>query len=338
MSAPEPYRPPAWAGLETVGDHLDAVEPALSARIAATLQRAGTVQNLRSAAGGATPFFRFLAANGADDFLKLVGAARIPAMRRAETIAQWLAERGAPVIAANDREPRMLDAGSGLYVYPYRAGRLARPDADDLAMVGSALAELHHHLAAHPDRNIWQAATQRRLQRLERIREMLAAGRMRSGPQPDRVARIAADTALDLTGDGPRVPLHGDLNLFNLIVDGGRVWFIDFEDVRHSTQPVGFELALICERLVLARENDAAAARRAIAAFLGAYRASGGHRSFDVSAFPTIIRSLSLRALCTLAGAAAEGQPVAEAEWGKFFHLSELAQSRRGEAWWPSVC
>jgi hypothetical protein len=70
-------------------------------------------------------------------------------------------------------------------------------------------------------------------------------------------------------------------------------------------------------------------------AFLTAYRDAGGHAFAPVAGFPAILRSRALAALCTLAEAEQRAEAVEDAEWNKFFHLEQLAQSRRAHEWWP---
>jgi Ser/Thr protein kinase RdoA (MazF antagonist) len=58
---------------------------------------------------------------------------------------------------------------------------------------------------------------------------------------------------------GPPVALHGDANLRNAILDGGRITLIDFEDT--SAGPAAADLGQLLARL---RANPAAEAERAL--------------------------------------------------------------------------
>jgi Ser/Thr protein kinase RdoA (MazF antagonist) len=103
--------------------------------------------------------------------------------------------------------------------------------------------------------------------------------------------------------------------------------FLDFEDVVHSVLPAAFDVALLCERAILAAEPDEAAARASIAALLHAYAEAGGGSIVRPAILPDIMRGLALRSLCTLALIDPAGTDTGE--WGKFFHLFEAAATRR---------
>jgi Ser/Thr protein kinase RdoA (MazF antagonist) len=162
------------------------------------------------------------------------------------------------------------------------------------------------------------------------IRASLATGELAAGPRPEELRVIASDRSISfLPGAhqaGPSRPLHGDLNIFNIVIEQDEARFIDFEDAVHSVLSVEYDLALACERVILVQESDDAAAAAAISALLDGYAANGGD-AFARLALPDVLIGLSLRSLCTLALIDRAGHDAGE--WNKFFSLIDAAQRRR---------
>jgi Ser/Thr protein kinase RdoA (MazF antagonist) len=322
----QPYRRPAWPGLLPARPIFAPAHPDTSQAIASALGLSAPVFALQNA-GGASPTFRI----DADEplFVKLVSPGRWEELREAEAIARWLAERGAPAIAAREVRPPQLPGGDFVVAYPFADGRPPIP-ARDAKAVGAAIASVHKTLIAHPDLASWQDRTNERLDSLVGIRTLLAAGALAAGPQPDELQVLAADRSISfLPGahdSGPPRPLHGDLNIFNIVIEKDGARFIDFEDAVHSMLSVENELALVCERVILVQEPDDRAAGRAIDDLLDAYAQSGGD-TFNRKALPDVLIGLSLRSLCTLATIDRSGHDTAE--WKKFFNLLAAARRRR---------
>lgn len=261
-------------------------------------------------------------------FVKLVPAGRWLDVQRADAIARWLAAHGAPAIAAVRSNPPRLPSGEYAIAYPFVDGR--PPGPVDAAAVGDALARLHLLLAAHPDSVEWRGRTGERLQQLAGVRGLLARGALRAGPRPDALRALCADSSITFmpsaNGSANR-PLHGDLNIFNIMVGrSDSVCFLDFEDVVHSVLPAEWDVAAACERVILVQQRDNDAARPAIDALLKAYADAGGP-PIDRHALPQVLRGLALRALCTLATIDRDGTDADE--WAKFFGLIEAASERR---------
>lgn len=292
---------------------------------------------IANASPGSTRGLRLDCLDGERLFVKLVPPARLAELLAGEAIARWLKAHGAPVVAMND-DPRTLATGDVAIAYPFCDGAPPGSGPADARALGLALAALHRALDMHPDRAAWQAATDARLRRLTDVRLELARGTRRAGPEPDRLAVLAANDAVSFLpeafpGLGPSRPLHGDLNIFNVLLaaEGAHgahgIVFLDFEDVVHSVLPAAFDVALLCERAILAAEPDEAAARASIAALLHAYAEAGGASIDRPAILPDILRGLALRSLCTLALIDPAGTDAGE--WGKFFHLFEAAAARR---------
>lgn len=322
----QPYRRPAWPGLLPARPIFAPAHPDTSQAIASALGVSAAVFALQNA-GGATPTFRI----DADEplFVKLVSPSRWEDLREAEAIARWLAARGAPAIAARDIRPPQLPGGEFVVAYPFADGRPPMPSRDSTA-VGAAIASVHKTLIAHPHLASWQDRTNERLDSLVGIRTLLAAGALSAGPQPDELQILAADRSISfLPGahdSGPPRPLHGDLNIFNIVIEKDTARFIDFEDTVHSVLSVENELALVCERVILVQEADDGAAAAAIHGLLEAYTQSGGD-PFNRKALPDVLIGLSMRSLCTLATIDRGGHDTEE--WNKFFRLIEAARRRR---------
>ena len=280
-------------------------------------------------AGGATATFRV--GDAAPLFVKLVDETRWRELSEAESIARWLSQHGAPAIAARDIDPPRLPNGNRVVAYPYAEGRPPSPSIEDARALGTALARLHRVLATHPDAAGWQVRTDRRLDRLSAVRSALAEGKLVAGPRPDHLRELAADPTIAFVPGSHRTgtarPLHGDLNIFNIVIEHGEPRFIDFEDAVHSVLSPENELALICERVFMVQEPSDSGAAASIDAFLNAY-AEGGGDPVNRAALPDVLRGLSLRSLCTLAEIDRRGFDADE--WQKFFGLLDAAERRRG--------
>jgi Ser/Thr protein kinase RdoA (MazF antagonist) len=322
----QPYRRPAWPGLLPARPIYAPALPAVADAIAAALGISAPVFELQNA-GGSSPTFRV--EDAAPLFVKLVSADRWRELQEAERIARWLVEKGAPAIAARDAEPPQLPNGEFVVAYPFADGR---PPAavDDAPAVGAGVGRIHAALKAHPDAADWRVRTDRRLDRLVAIRASLATGELAAGPRPEQLRGLAADRAISfLPGahrSGPSRPLHGDLNIFNIVIEKDDARFIDFEDAVHSVLPVENDLALVCERVVLVQESEDGNAAAAIDALLEAYAAAGGD-ALNRQVLPDVLIGLSLRSLCTLAMIDRGGHDAEE--WNKFFGLIEAARRRR---------
>ena len=322
----QPYRRPAWAGLLPARPIYAPAPPDLAGAIGSALGVDAPVFSLKNV-GGASPTFRIDAA--APLFVKLVSAERWQELGEAEMIARWLVEQGAPAIAARDILPPQLPSGEFVVVYPFANGRPPAP-AGDAPAVGAGVGRIHAALKNHPHAADWAARTDQRFDRLVAIRASIALGDLAAGPRPDELRRLAADPAISfLPGahhSGPPRPLHGDLNIFNIVIENDGARFIDFEDAVHSVLPVENDLALVCERVILVQEQDDAAAATAIDALLAAYAEAGGD-AINREALPDVLIGLSLRSLCTLALIDRRGHDAEE--WNKFFSLIAAAQTRR---------
>lgn len=321
-----PYRAPAWPGLLPARPIYAPAHPELGAAIAAALDLTAPVFRLQNAGG--SPTFRVDAAEPL--FVKLVAEERWRELSEAERIARWLISEGAPAIAARDVNPARLASGEFVVAYPFAHGRPPSPSLDDVRLLGEGVARIHQALARHPDVPDWQARTDRRFDRLVAARAELAGGRLTAGPRPDELHALAGDRGISFLpgahGSGPARPLHGDLNIFNIVIDNGSARFFDFEDAVHSVLSAENDLALLCERVVLVQEPDDVAAAAAIDALLDAYAAAGGD-AINRAALAEVLRGLALRSLCTLAMIDPKGRDPQE--WQKFFGLIEAAERRR---------
>ena len=331
MSRPLPYRPPAWPGLTPVARQYVPAPADLAAGVTTALGYPGPVWTLANASQGSTRALRVDGRDGERLFVKLVPADWLDDLMAGEAIARWLEARGARVVAAIDGPPPKLATGEFAVAYPFCEGGAPGSTPADAKALGVALAALHRALEPHPGRAGWQTATAQRLRRLTEVRGRLARGELKAGPEPERLARLASDQTISFLPDafadlGPSRPTHGDLNIFNILLGDHGMVFLDFEDVVHSVLPAAFDVALLCERAILAAEPDDAAARESIAVLLSAYAEAGGSRFERPLRLADILRGLALRSLCTLASIDPAGTDPDE--WSKFFHLGEMAGVR----------
>ena len=331
MSSVGLIKAPAWQGLSPGLPDVVELPAAEAERILNLVGLSGRLSGLRLESDEVAHYCVQPPA-GPPLFLKLVKPAQRASVERAEVIASWLAGRGIPAAAAFDGYPRILPDGNLVVASAFIDGRRLRLDATDLKALGEAVARLHRALADHPERAVWLLNTTARLHELSSVRVELAAGRLMAGPRPDQLRQLADDgmAEFDLE-DGAMAPLHGDLNPGNVLVGGSSPGpiLLDFEDVFHSVLPPIFELALMLERFVLVRTDDDGMAADLGGVLFDAYRDAGGHRLLHSSHLPSnLLRGLSLRSLCVLALGARAGIAMADAEWNKFFDLSQAAQRR----------
>lgn len=322
----EPYRPPAWPGLKPARPIYAPADPGIATAISAALGIEAPVFALANA-GSDTATFR-IEDQRTPLFVKLVPASRWSALREAELIAQWLVEQGAPAIAARSLDPPQLPSGELVVTYPFADGRPPLP-ATDARTIGAGISRIHTTLSAHAGVSDWRARTEQRLNRLVEVRSRIAAGLLAAGPRADDLRALAADREISFLpaahGTGAARPLHGDLNIFNIVIENDTARFIDFEDVVHSVLPVEHELALVIERVILVQEQSDSSAAIAVDALLDGYAESGGDE-VNKRSLPAVLVGLSLRSLCTLALIDPDGTDTAE--WLKFFSLIDLVRRR----------
>lgn len=328
MSNPGRYRAPAWGGLIPPPRVYVPADPDLAREVAVALGRKGALLRLQNAGSTASIFLRMDADDGDSWFIKVVSADRTPELQAAEALARWLQAEGVRVVAAESAVD--LGGGRSLWSYPYHAGRPPEACAEDMAAIGAELGRLHLALRRHPSLAEWRARTDTRLARLSAVREALAEGALAAGPEPALLRQIARDRSIDFlpgryaAADGC-LALHGDLNRFNLLIDGRGCTFLDFEDVRHSVLPPIFDLATVAERVALLGRAPALA-QPLMSVLFDAYAVATGNRP-ALAQVPDARRGLALRALCTLAEIDPSGSD--DQEWRKFFHLLSDAETRR---------
>lgn len=319
-------RAPTWQGL-TPG--LPSWVPASEDVVVQELRQAGLNGDLSVMKTDGTPegYYRLERAGEQTLFVKRLAAQWAESVLRAEAIATWLAEHDVSVTVPLAGFPKQLPGGDILCVSPFIVGRRLLADSESLECLGKSLAHLHSVLASHPHKNTWSDATGRRLEALMETRQGLAAGKIIAGPDPDRLAALAAERNLDFwLPNMSRQPLHGDLNPGNVLFDGSDLYFLDFEDCFHSVLPSIFELVLAIERFVLVPLLDDSAAQTVGQCMIVGYKNAGG--IIEMSNPSQTLRSLSLRSLCVLAEAAQRGVSVPDAEWSKFFDLEAQASAR----------
>jgi Ser/Thr protein kinase RdoA (MazF antagonist) len=329
MSDPDVYRAPAWIGVRARRAAFVDAPDALASRVLAAIGCRGRVSMLANANPEAPRALRVECAGGERLFVKTIAASRVDEIAAAEGIAGWLARQGVPAVAAREILP--LPAGDALAVYPFLDADPPSSDERACAALGAAIAALHQTLDRHPDRERWVAETESRLGRLSVTRDALAQGTLAAGPDPRRTAAFVRNARASFAAsfdDMPSRALHGDLNAFNILIAGDAVSFLDFEDVHHSVLPPLFEIALVCERVILAAEPDNARAQRCVAALLDAYASNGGWPIGATQRMPDALEALAVRSICTLAQIDRAGADAAE--WTKFFELAAQARARAG--------
>lgn len=336
MSNPGRYRAPAWRELIPPPRIYVPADPDLAREVTAALGRKGALLRLQNAGSAASIFLRMDADDGDSWFIKVVSADRTPDLQAAEALARWLQADGVRVVAAESAVE--LGGSRRLWSYPYHGGRPPEANVEDMAAIGTELGNLHLALHRHPSLAEWRRRTEARLARLSSVREALAEGALLAGPEPALLRQIACDRSIDFlpgryAAADNCIALHGDLNRFNLLIDGQGCTFLDFEDVCHSVLPPIFDLATVAERIALLGQSPASAPPLMTVLF-DAYAAATGTRP-ALAQVPDVLRGLALRALCTLADIDPSGSD--DQEWRKFFHLLSDAETRRGTVSGPDI-
>ena len=329
MSAPTSYRAPAWRGLNATEPIYESVDAQLSKNIVQALGSRGSLKRFADMGDASSVFLRLEAPASQSLFLKVVSPDRGRILSQAEDLARWLHGAAIPVVASQ-RSCSLAD-GRQVWVYPFHTGRPPEAHVSEMAMIGEALGKLHGALKQHQLADEWKLQTDSRMLRLMKTREAVAQGTLCAGPDAQGFQKIASDRSIVLHPDmfvelGPRTPIHGDLNRFNMLIDDNGCTFLDFEDVQHSVFPAMVDLVTVIERVVFSStETDTHAP--CIEAFLRAYRTERPDVDLDkgMQALPAIQRSIALRSLCTLAETDPSGLHVEE--WSKFFALQSLADS-----------
>lgn len=328
MSALTSYREPAWRGLTAVAPIYEDADAQLSEEVMQVLGVRGSLKRIANIGDASSVFLRMDSNDSQALFLKVVTPDRGRTLSQAEDLAKWLHDCAIPVVAS-DRSCALSD-GRRVWVYPFHDGRPPEARVSDMAMIGGALGKLHRELERHQLAGQWKQQTDARIQRLMKTREAVAQGTLRAGPDAPAFQKIANDRSIVLHPDmfvelGLRVPIHGDLNRFNMLINDSGCTFLDFEDVQHSVFPAVFDLATVVER-VAAVYLDEQALTPCKQALLAAYQdeRSDVDMAAGARALPAIQRSIALRSLCTLAETDALGLHVDE--WAKFFSLLSLAE------------
>jgi Ser/Thr protein kinase RdoA (MazF antagonist) len=323
-------RAPPWPGLGPPDLHRLDVSLQTREAILRPLGLSGRLLALAPDGGGSPILYRYEDESGAVLAIKRIAPSRRVSILQAEELAVWLLGRGVPVVAPTCGTPLVLPSGELLVAAPFLEGRPVMPHVSELHLLGAALAKLHDTLANHPETSRWREATLARLAVLEATLSIYRDRERTDCARANRLSVLSQDSALlfDLPAH-PAMPLHGDFHPGNVLVADGCARIFDFEDVRHSVLPAVYELLLAVERFVLVAVEDDDAAVTLGCAFMAAY-ADARITGAKIPPFDgvSVLRSLALRSLLTLAAAEnGQDEPLA-AEWRKFFFLEESARRR----------
>ena len=190
------------------------------------------------------------------------------------------------------RVPRVIGTAAldgALAVEAVSGRRLDTLPADELPaalrLLGAALATLH-------DRSPLPDTRFRRfdVERLAAAAGVIARARPDAGPAAAQLLARLLERRDDTAG--PPVALHGDANLRNAILDGGRITLIDFEDA--SAGPAAADLGQLLARL---RANPAAGAEQALLEGYASVRAAPGEAALRWHTAASTLARLALPAI-----------------------------------------
>lgn len=325
MSTPEPPRPPAWGGLLPRPDDFHPLDDAWSRRLQ---QAIGQVGQIRARPADRYDqregFYQFIPNTRAGDlFLKVIPQHRLASQLQAERIVRWLHGQGLHVSRLLDGYPRPLDTQLQLLAYTLLDTRLARPQIADMDTLGRTLARLHAALRALPWATDIKAASTRRDTEFAALHARLLAQPATAAP----LRKLLQHTGPSLP-QAHGQPLHGDLNLGNVLIDrhAGHAIVLDLEDSLHNWHNPTVDLALCYERCVLVHCDDDAHALTLAQTLITAYRAHGG--AVLAADWGGILRGLAVRALLLLEAQHDAGATPAAGEYAKFLALYAQTETR----------
>lgn len=268
----------------------------------------------------------FVIKNSQAYFIKIVPKNYGPCLEKTREITDWLHRHHCKVPNTIEIVYDFFEEEKIAVILPFLAGIRPTSNNSDLIILARDLAKLHLILDQFANKAYIRTMTEDRLSSLQEIREKVASGHLKVQFEPQLFKKIANNLELEFCVGSEEIPLHGDLNPGNLLINATEeTIFLDFEDTLHSYLPVIFELVFILERLVLVDPQLTSKEKISLGKqFIESYRMHGGSYQFNPK-YIAALASLNLRSLCTLALCELKGQKSPKDEWYKFYNLYNLA-------------
>ena len=240
----------------------------------------------------------------------------------ADEVARYLADAG--ISAATLRGIKKANEYS-IVLYDFVPFRFGVCREDDAKKLGVTLGEAHKALKSAP------FGFKVREQGLKRFAVLF--NRLEQIKVPPEFSAdfkvLAADLKPAFSEKADAQPIHGDLNLTNILfpLDLGEPILIDFEDALVSWLPPKLDVAMALQRLCLVADATPADIVAAARALIGGYVNHADVRVFeDHRDLQSALLWLSFRSLCLLAELEAAGADHDVGEWRKFVGLAHRAK------------
>ncbi|MEM7209862.1 MAG: phosphotransferase [Pseudomonadota bacterium] len=251
-------------------------------------------------------------------FVKIVDDSYLDSQLAADAIARFASSK-VKTSTLRDGFPVSLNAHSSILAYDW----IEQQAPPSFYQLGSQIAGLHDVLRGYPNAADVQSRSQNRLTTLQEfldshLDEVLTDARL---PQSAKEIISTRPEFFNSLSDSSQA-IHGDLNAGNLRFCNDGVWFLDFEDARHSWFPVGIDVAFAIERLALIDEPDNDRALRNAESLIRGYYEESGETPFPVrGSLQLALEYLGVRSLILLKHFELQGTPWPESEWKKFDRL-----------------
>ena len=329
---PSYYRSPAWSGLIPSHATYEIVTGELQRLINQVLGKGDLFLLCKSSEN---KFFKFVPSNVSEPksyFLKIIPKNDAVLLIRAEKVSKWLLNQNVSVITQLSASPIELDHDRYLFLYPHIDSRFILPTVKEARLFGHLLGDFHQKLKKHPDIVQWRENTHKRAQHLKSVADDILDGNINLDLpiSHSRIQNVFKEGGTDfLWSHQIDSPGHGDLNIFNVIVDrlSNKQYLLDFEDCFHSVLPVVFDVANAAFRMFISQEINDQKAYNLVCNFLEIYAESSGNH-LKICDLAPAIKTLAARSTSILIDCHKHKIKIEKEEWEKFPAIIDYINKR----------